>query len=150
MPDLLEQIQTFYIENYPTARAVEIIDDVDALSNEAGFPAIGVIDAGFVIQDGASEGLKKEKVSLCFYSEFIGDPKSSCLKVREMANQCCDLIKIRENFHTNGPFCEYNGCHIKQGSQIFKMKRAGQKDEDSFILVKLVNVEFHQAVEEEL
>jgi hypothetical protein len=150
MPDLLEQIQTFFIDNYPTAKAVEIIDDVDALSSEAGFPAIGICDAGFVNQEGASEGLFKEKVSLCFFSEYIGDPKSVVLEIRKIQKECCQIIKKPENFFSNGPFTDYNSCHIKQGSRILTMKRPGQKDGDSFILVKLVNVDFHQVTQEDL
>jgi hypothetical protein len=150
MPDLLQQIQTFFNTNYPTAKAVEIIDDVDTISNEAGYPAIGIIDAGFLKEDGASQGLLKEKVSLCFYQDYIGDPKDAVLKCREMWKDTSLLITKPENFHDTGPFYDYNGCYIKQGSRIFRMTREGQKEENSFILVKLVNLEFHQVVEEDL
>jgi hypothetical protein len=150
MPDLLQQIQTFFNTNYPTAKAVEIIDDVDTISNEAGFPAIALIDAGFINQEGASEGLLKEKISLCLYSEYIGDPKEAVLFIRKMRKECCDLIRVPENFHSTGPFAQYNTCQIKQGSPILRMTREGQKEENSFILVKLVNLEFHQVVEEDL
>jgi hypothetical protein len=142
--DLLLRIKNHLVEKTEIAN-IAIIDDVDAIPCEAGFPAVGIFDGGDEVERGASEGLRKHFVFLVIYAEVSGSAEDTVLAVRAICDEVKAILPAAENFETDGIFNRFAGCSYLKTSKVVKMTK--KDSDDSFVAMKMPLYQFLELVE---
>ena len=143
--DLLERVESFLSENTDIAN-VAIIDDIDEIPTEAGYPALGIFDGGDQPGRGASECIHSHLVFVVIYAEVLGSHRETVLEVREIWKTLKMLIPQSENFENGGVFEGFSHCRYVKSSKILKITKKDKKD--SFIAMKIPLFDFTELVVE--
>jgi hypothetical protein len=144
LPDLLTQILTL-LQGKMTIANIAIIDDVDAIPLESGFPAIGIFDGGDEVEQGASESLDKQLIFFVVYAEVQGNTGETVLQVREICRYLRKHLTDPVNFETGGALEGFVQCRYLKSSKVMKMTQKG--NDDSFIALKMPLYEFTELLQ---
>ena len=140
--DILELVTTFLSDSQNSVNTVEIIPCVELYPKESGFPLIGVMDGGDILDEGASESLEKHLVFVVCYDQVTGD-RSACVKsVRAKGRESRQLLENSAKFESGGALDEFNSVSYKRSDNA----RVLEETEEEYTCFKTHVFEFRRRV----
>ncbi len=143
--DLLKQVQTVFKAALPSLKYnlaiknVERIPDVKAISVKYGFPAIGILDGGEIIEIGASVSHNTQVIIIATYVNALGDQENCIDGLRAIIDNCISELRKKEYYRTGGAFEGYTRAWCSKKSEI---KLLFEENGPLILITKLARIEF--------
>lgn len=145
MTDLLTKIKEFLLLN-TDIQNVSITPHVELLPLEAGYPAIGIMDGGDVVVQGASQGKRNHLVFISAYSHQVGERENAVLEARSIIETLIPLLENPENFYREAAFDGFNGCSYKKSSKSMPLIYTQHDEQKSYVVLKMADFEFSEII----